>query len=342
MNENMKLSDFELDLNALNVAYRSAGEQLGATDSVADERVQDLLRIWWEALSADYRFLPNYEESVLHDAKSVMKHKQALEQLELAIKQQDSKSIIIWCEYPLSTLQQYVSKVGAAARDRASRMVGDNHEQDEASDIRNDYRMAALLQMRIEQVNLSHELRVAVRKAKDARAEAETAAENARTAAGIASGSNLTERFKQLSEDQLRTAFWFRCLTAAGVLVGIVGTYLLTFGHSGAEISAGEAIVRVSLLGAVLGLATYFGRQAAYHRDLGTWARTIKEQLLTFDGYVEPISDETLRGQMRAAFAARVFGSSPESKDEAGVTLSSSLVSELLAAIGKSGANTPK
>ncbi|WP_411375754.1 hypothetical protein ACLH0K_05150 [Arthrobacter sp. MPF02] len=340
----MKLSEFRTGLESLNEAYNEVTDQLRIEDSETNGVIDDVLRIWWEVFTPDYGFLSTYEESVLRDKKSIEGHKETVEQLGNALRQRDSKNIELWSGYLLSTLQKYVVKVAETAKDKAARLEG-NGEKTEASNARDDYRRASLLKTRIEQAKLSQHLRTAAKKANEIVREVEAAAISAQTAAGFVSGAELTKRFEELSNDHLKSACIFRWLTAIGVIVGIAGTYFLAFvpGVSDGEATTtGDAILRVSLLGAVLGLATYFGRQAAYHRDLGTWARTIKEQLLTFDGYVEPLQDESLREQMRAAFAARVFGPSPESKEDSGVTLSSSFMSELIAAAGKSGANAAK
>ncbi|WP_156945038.1 hypothetical protein [Arthrobacter sp. I3] len=340
----MKLSEFSTGLESLNEAYREVTDQLRMEDSEANAGFRDVLLIWWEALSPDYEFLSTYEESVLQDKKSIDDHENTVEQLGNVLRQRDSKNIELWSAYLLDTLQKYVDKVAQTARDKAARVEGTG-EKSEASKMRDDHRRTLLLATRIEQADLSQRLRAAVKEARAAAKEAQGAAESAKIAAGVASGAELTKRFKALSKQQLRTATQFRWLTAVCVLAGIVGTYWIAFGAGvshPAETTTGDAIIRVSLLGAVLGLATYFGRQAGYHRDLGTWAKTIEEQLLTFDGYMEPVHDETIRDGMRAAFAARVFGSSPDSKDDSGVTLGSSFISELLAAVGKSGANAAK
>lgn len=313
-------------------------------DSAVFERVHDLLRIWGQALGKDYEFLAAYEEFVLLGQEAVETHSEEVRQLADALKRLDSKNIEIWSMYLLNALKNHVADVVKTAKSEAAKLEGEG-KRPEATTARNDYRTAELLLAGIEQANLSHLLRTAVKEARIAVREAETAAESAKTAAGVASGSKLTERFAALSKRQLRTATLFRWLTAVAVLAGIVGTYWIAFAPGAsqpAETTTGDAIIRVSLLGAVMGLATYFGRQAGYHRDLGTWAKTIEEQLLTFDGYMEPVHDETIRDGMRAAFATRVFGSSPDSKDDSGVTLGTSFINELLAVVGKPGANAAK
>lgn len=334
----MTLSDLRTGIQSLNSPYREVADRLGIEDPAAYERFMDVLLIWSDALSEDYAFLSTYEESILHGEKPIKDHAEAVEQLGAALKNLDGKNIVLWSGYLLNTIRQYVSKVGQTTLDRSGRYESEGRKE-EAVQARNDRRKAKLLETRIEQAELSQHLRAAVAHANTMVRQVEAAAASAQTAAGFVSGANLTKRFSVLSKDQLRTALVFRVLTVIGVLCGVVGTFLIAvepaFSH-GTETTTGDAILRVSLLGAVLGLATYFGRQAGYHRDQGTWARTIKEQLLTFDGYVEPLTDQELKDHLRAAFASRVFGSSPESKDDPGVTLGSSFMSDLLAAAGKS------
>jgi hypothetical protein len=336
----MKLSDFRPWIESLRKTYNDVKDQLGKEDhEEAFERAFDVIRLWNQALGGEYEFSTEHAVLVLHGQEAVDDHKGEFKDLEEALKQRDAENITAGCRLLLGTLKNYVADVAKIAKNKAATLEG-NGAKHLALTVRNDGRTAEMLLTQIEQANLSHSLRMAVKEATAAVKEAQSAAESAKTAAGVASGSKLTQRFAALSKQQLRTATRFRWLTAVGVLVGIGGTYWIAFAsgasHSGGT-TTGDAIIRVSLLGAVLGLATYFGRQAGYHRDIGTWAKTIEEQLLTFDGYMEPIHDETIRDGMRAAFAARVFGSTPESKDDSGVTLGSSFINELLAAVGKSG-----
>jgi len=334
----MTLTELRTGIESLNVPYNEVAEQLRMEDPEANARINDVIRIWGDALGPYHDLLTTHETSVLVDSKSVNDHENEVKQLRDALTQRDSNNIVMWSGYLLNTLHKYVSKVVRVTMDKASRH---EHIPEEASKARDDSRRASVLETRIEQAEIAQELRAALRHARATVRELDAAAASAQTAAGFVSGANLTDRFKELSTDHLRSAVMFRCLTVAGVALGIVGTFFLGFvpgvSHGGTT-TTGDAILRVSLLGAVLGLATYFGRQAAYHRDLGTWARTIKEQLLTFDGYVEPLTDDDLRNHLRAAFAARVFGSSPESKEDAGVSLSSTFMGELVAAVSKSGA----
>lgn len=329
----MRRSDFEDGITSLTGAYRATTNELVRTDPSSDQRVGDLIHIWWEVLTDEYRFMDQHVEIVLADPKSIAAHKEAVEQLSAAVLQHDSKNIEIWSGVLLGTFKNYLKQVEKLAVEWATK-TRDNQGNvpPESIQAQNELRTVVLLLNRIEQLELTHQLRLATQRAKLAVEEAEKAAEDAKAAAGVASGSKLTERFAALAKRHFWAATLFRFFTAIGVLGGILWGSL----HADAEsTTTAEAILRVSLLAGILGLATYFGRQAGYHRDVSTWASTIKEQLLTFDGYIDPVADSELRDKMRAAFAARVFGSSPESKDEPGVTLSSPVLSEVAAMFTK-------
>jgi len=335
----MRRRDFEAGISTLANAYRAATAELEWADPAADQRVNDLIQIWWEVFTDEYRFMDQHVQIVLADPKSIADYKEAIEQLSAAVLQHDSKNIEILSGTLFGTLKDYLKKVEKLAIEWASKTTdAEGKVPPQSIQAQNERRTIGLLLARLEQLELSHQLRLATQQAKLAVDEAKKAAEDAKTAAGVASGSKLTERFAALAKRHFIAATTFRALTAMGVLAGIFWGSSHADALSGAEAtSTAQAILRVSLLAGILGLATYFGRQAAYHRDVSTWASTIKEQLLTFDGYTDPVTDSTLRDQMRAAFAARVFGSSPESKDEPGVTLSSPVLSEVAAMVTKAG-----
>lgn len=335
----MSRTDFDAGITSLANAYRESTDELAHTDPAANQLVLNVLQLWWELLSVDLQFVDGYEQTVLPDAKSVREHEEAVQQLDSSIRRFDSKNIEIVSLYLLGTLKNYAKKVEKLVIDRAGRVRGaEGHTAPEFQTAQNERRTITLLLARVEQAELSHQLRQATQRAMTAVEAAEKAAEDARKAAGVASRSKLTERFEALAQRHFKAATLFRILTAVGVLGGIIWGSIHADAMSGTETdTTAEAILRVSLLAGILGLATYFGRQAAYHRDVSTWASTIKEQLLTFDGYIDPVDDAQLRDQMRAAFAARVFGSSPESKDEPGVTLSSPVLSEVAAMFTKTG-----
>lgn len=335
----MILSDFAPGLKRLNGALNESFND-SENDYLARLRASDVVQMWWDALN-DYQFMENYVALVLNDRDEVKDYDVTVTNLEQSIRGGADRDIEIWADRLLGFLKTYVAKVKNLVLER----VRSGHRAPKVEDhtyisAHMEFSAVSLLVARIENIDYSLQLRRAVRDARQDSVDAHTAAEAARNAAGMASGSTLTARFNSLATRHFLAATLFRVLTAAGVIVGLWFALAVSIGETvaGPVGSPGHAILRVSLLAGVLGLATYFGRQAAYHRDVSTWARTIKEQLLTFDGYMEPVTDDDLRHQMRATFAARVFGPSPESKEDGGVTLSSPVLSELAAAVAKAGA----
>ncbi|MEV7574432.1 hypothetical protein AB0P28_15170 [Pseudarthrobacter sp. NPDC089323] len=117
----MTLSELKTGLESLNEGYREVADQLSMDDPEAYARVMDVLHIWAEALSPDYDFLSTYEDSVLREEKAIKGHNEVVEQLGNALRQRDSKNIVIWSGYLLSTLHKYVAKVGRTAWDKAAR-----------------------------------------------------------------------------------------------------------------------------------------------------------------------------------------------------------------------------
>ncbi|ACL39068.1 hypothetical protein Achl_1074 [Pseudarthrobacter chlorophenolicus A6] len=66
-----------------------------------------------------------------------------------------------------------------------------------------------------------------------------------------------------------------------------------------------------------------------------TWASDIKNQLLTFNGYIDPVEGKEQHEQTGAGFAEQDFGSSPDAEDEPGVRLNSPALGEIATALGK-------
>ncbi|WP_394253307.1 hypothetical protein [Arthrobacter pityocampae] len=346
MDTKMKRIDLVGGLNAIAAAYRHWTEDLVIDDGSTYQLVRDVVDLLTDITSDSLSFADTLFPFVLSEPANVKKHHETVRHLVESIENQDAPNIEIWCITLMGTLDRYLRRLEQDARQAADSVRAlEGHTYTDLLMAENDWRTATLLSARYEQMRLSHQLRVGVRKAKSSVEEAQRAAEDARIAAGIASGSKLTERFEALAKRHFWASTIFRILTTLGVLGGLVGLLLAPLDQFGSgpatDSGTAEAILRVSLLAAVLGLATYFGRQAAYHRDVSTWASTITEQLLTFDGYIDPVDDVQLRDQMRAAFAARVFGSSPESKEEPGLTLSSPVLSEVAAMFAKASSPRP-
>lgn len=336
--EAMQRRDFVDDIQALSAAYGEVVDQLMMEHPLTQQRFNDVRTLWWDVVSDDFGFLDTYVGPILSDPKSVARHKDVVKHLGWALEQRDAKNIDIWTESLLGVLRTYLRKVEKESIERFTN-IRNRPDIDSVvtQRVQLERRTVGVLISQIEQLEMSQRLRKANLLADTAVKDAQRAAEDASKAAGVASRSKLTTRFAALGRKHFWAATAFRVFTAVGVFAGLWATLTVSLDDviSGPDTATAEAILRVSFLAGVLGLATYFGRQAAYHRDVSTWASTIKEQLLTFDGYVDPILDDDLRNQMRAAFAARVFGSSPESKDEPGVTLSSPVLSEVAAMFTK-------
>ncbi|UNK47091.1 hypothetical protein [Arthrobacter sulfonylureivorans] len=337
MNESMQRMDFEEGIKSLTGAYKEATDVLIMQDPLANQRVDELLRIWWDVLSEDFQFADLFVTTVLSDEQSVSDHRTAVDQLAQAIREFNSANIDVWSGVLLGTLQAYLKKVRKRAVERAAKVMGSESQANtNYAQAQLEWRTVNLLLQRMEGLELAHRLRVATRLAEEAVRDAQKAADDARNAAGFSAGSKLTAQFDDLALKEGAAAKKYRFWTVVTVIAAVVSSYFLGPGENA---QTGHAVFRIALLAGMLGLATYLGRQAAHHRTLSAWAGTIKVQLLTFDGYLAPVNDESLRDQMRVAFAARVFGSSPENKDEPSPTLSSP-VSELVAQFARGGQGT--
>ncbi|MFC3299787.1 hypothetical protein FJV46_11440 [Arthrobacter agilis] len=341
MTTSLTRTDLAKDIEALRSAYAENADALEVEAASAQKLISDTISLWLTVLSDEFDFLDAPGAPIVSDTANIQEHKETIENVIHSVRNSDARNIEIWCGYLLNTLRKYLrssqellTKMAGIARGRES----DGHRTNLVA-VEANRRSVEVLLARLEQIQLSYSLRSANEQASVALREARSAAEDARAAAGLASGSKLTERFAAMGRKHFWAATTFRVLTAVGVLGAIWGVLIVPSATladgTGTDSETAVAILRVSLLAGALGLATYFGRQAAYHRDVSTWANTIKEQLLTFDGYVDPVDDPQLRDQMRVAFAARVFGSSPDSKDEPGLTLSSPLLSEVAAMFAK-------
>lgn len=137
---------------------------------------------------------------------------------------------------------------------------------------------------------------------------------------------------KDYGENEAKAARLFRIATITLIAVGIGMTLLLP--HP-ATSTVPDVAYRLAILGGVFGLAAYLSRQAHNHRTISVWANTIRVQLETFDAFLDPVTDEAVKDRLRADFATRVFGPNPAAGEEGGVTLSSDLVKEAVAALAK-------
>lgn len=163
--------------------------------------------------------------------------------------------------------------------------------------------------------------------------KAEQSASAAQQAAGITGEVVLSEHFADYANSELRSANVFRWLAIVGIVAALG---VAAFARHPAADDWVALTYRVAQLGGIAALATYFGRQAAQHRRVHNWAKSLQVQLQSFPAFIAPVDEVATRDEIYSAFARRVLGAPPEkpasSSDE--VYPTQQLV-ELAAAIAK-------
>lgn len=123
------------------------------------------------------------------------------------------------------------------------------------------------------------------------------------------------------------------------VLAGVLGIgFLIPTGVEGLTLVEGDythLAQRALALAGVFGLAGYCARQAHQHRSMANWARALAVQLKTFDAYLSPIDDVTVRNALRVSFASRVFGDHPAMRGEPAVTAQSAAIDTIAGAAAR-------
>lgn len=176
--------------------------------------------------------------------------------------------------------------------------------------------------------------------------ESESAAERAQEArvhaelaAGVSSSFRLTGSYDTFAASNEKESRFFRrttifLVTAAVVIPFVLHLWLLTgFGLESTNLAT--LIYPLVVSGGIFGVAGYCARQSHLHRTLATWSKTISIQLQTFDGFVDPIDDLSIRDGLRTEFARRVFGPHPKLKGEPGVTASSPIIDSVLTRVSR-------
>ncbi|QXQ11481.1 hypothetical protein [Paeniglutamicibacter sp. Y32M11] len=77
--------------------------------------------------------------------------------------------------------------------------------------------------------------------------------------------------------------------------------------------SAADVAWKIVIVSSLVGLGSYFLKQASTHRQLVVWAQAIGIQLQTFDAYTGLVDSPGQRSQLHAEFAKRIFGPEPTS-----------------------------
>lgn len=138
---------------------------------------------------------------------------------------------------------------------------------------------------------------------------------SAKKAAGEVGATEQAVHYKNFADSERRTATFLRYVVIS-ILVAMAVTALLIV--SSAQ-SNGFTLTELSKLAVVLPLAVlaaYLGRESGRHRVTANWAQELAMQLLTFDAFSAPL-DENARIELRAKFAAQVFGVSTRPNFEA-------------------------
>jgi hypothetical protein len=168
------------------------------------------------------------------------------------------------------------------------------------------------------------------RQASEAAEIAKTAAEQAQTAAGFAGDATLSLYFAKYAKHQLASSNWFRAATIVTIVAAIA--VAATVPHEKGE-DLVAAIYRIAIVAGTAGLATYFGRQAAHYRRVGTWAKALQVQLQSFPAFMAAIPNDKTKDVIYEAFAKRVLGAPPEaasSSDTSAEVMTQPLIEALL------------
>ncbi|MDN4611968.1 hypothetical protein [Arthrobacter burdickii] len=180
------------------------------------------------------------------------------------------------------------------------------------------------------------EARRSAEEAKSANAETNASKLDAQKAASVASEASLSGHFASLATEEFAAAGKYRVATICAIGVGIVVGGIVHFAVGISDLPS--AIYNLGLVAAVFALAGYLGRQSASHRNVALWAKTIQVQLLTFDAFLGPITNEDSADEVRRSFASRVFGAVPSGGKEEGDAIPSTVVEQLLSLATKASA----
>lgn len=187
------------------------------------------------------------------------------------------------------------------------------------------------------------DLASAAKRAKEAAASAVESATKASSAAGTTADQVMSDFYEKLGKDEQDTANLFRrWAIGLGSVAGAIAWVFLSGGDAlgvgWLNIAAGDyvhLIQRGLVLAAFLALATYLAKQAHQHRTMANWARSLAVQLKTFDAFVDAIEEDSVRDELRKAFAARVFGDHPAVKGEPALSATSQSVTTLTEVLSK-------
>lgn len=139
-----------------------------------------------------------------------------------------------------------------------------------------------------------------------------SAEKKAKTSAGTTGGTSISAHFRRFATKQMIAAETFRVLTVAGVGAALYFAIKIGAIEPGDWTHLSYRIATVVALGA---LATYFARQAAQHRRLHIWARSLEVQLLSFPALIADLDDDE-RNEAYRLLTRRILSAPPEKGKE--------------------------
>lgn len=146
-------------------------------------------------------------------------------------------------------------------------------------------------------------------RSEDLAKEAEATVTLIQQAAGMAGDASLARHFAEYSRREWWSANIFRVLTIVAIGGALWAAAASGHPHEGDWVALSY---RIAQLAGIAALATYLGRQAAQHRRVYNWARSMQVQLQSFPAFIEPIADGDTRSSIYNEFARRVLGPPPE------------------------------
>lgn len=336
------------------VAARAAAiadvlEHLKDTDrgSATTEAIVDVLRLWSELFSNTYVQMDYAGRGVqrdgfwLTDETIAFVESQTEEIGSLITADPDSSSLFIGGSDVEESVSRAAGNLGFVLGKtlRQGRNPMKSHLSGPEQDALSDHVHSVLSAMEGREyqrlIRLTDEAQKAVTKTQEA-------ADVASTAAGKTGDDVMASFYQRMAMKEGGDANTFRRLTVIMSFVAAAGALVFTMGPAAGltllDIAPGDYVhllQRGVFVAGLLGLAGYFARQAHQHRSMANWSGALAVQLQTFEAYLSPIDDSSVKNELRQSFAMRVFGDHPAMKGEPVTPTSSPASQQLLDAAAK-------
>jgi hypothetical protein len=136
--------------------------------------------------------------------------------------------------------------------------------------------------------------------------EALSARDRAREAAGDTGAAALGGHFKEIADDEGKTAFWWTVTTVVSLTLVIGAGILIIFRSVYTQWV--ETLLHLAVVLPILALATFSARLARYHRLLGRWAKTAAVQINSIGAFAEQLPTANAREELILTLGRTVFG----------------------------------